>query len=370
MDIDELNRRLLDLSESEKAYRSGATYDWTMIANISEGGCPDLETTTIKLTGDIASSNGSTPLRSPHQAHAENTGSNTCRPLPLQGRFFLRQTSRFNAVPEHTHAYMEMNYVYAGTCPQRINGHDILLKENQVLLLDSNCPHAVPALRESDIMISLAISKPYLRELLSDSLDPNSLVSAFLLTAINEQADHRHYVRFHTQSNRRVRCFFQELLCEYFDPSSSAEIIILHLLQLILIELVNAYERDYEQRNLERERARVSVIPIIRYIEQNYLTCTQESVAEHFYISPNYVSTLLKKHTGMTYRQVVQAQKLGRAASLLRTTDLAISEIARSSGYENQSFFYRKFKERYGELPAAYRERAQANRASVPTSGE
>lgn len=340
MEIEELNHRLFDLTQSERAYRSGERYDWAH------------SNRAIVYDGHSMVQMGDEVLEG---SHALRPRTSNGQPLPLEGRFMLKKNSRFNPVPEHIHTYMEMSYVYAGTCHQHVNGRAVTLRENQVLLLDSNCPHSIGELGPNDVTISVVVSKPYLRQLLADALDNSSMVSNFLLNVLNEQTDHNRYVRFRTQGNRRIRRYFQELLCEYYEPSTGAETIILHLLQLILAELVNAYEDAYTHHEQEKQGRRVSVVPIIRYIEDNYLTCTQESVAEHFYISPNYVSTLLKKHTGMTYRQVVQAQKLGRAASLLRNTDLAIAEIARSSGYENQSFFYRKFKERYGCLPAEYR---------------
>ena len=82
-------------------------------------------------------------------------------------------------------------------------------------------------------------------------------------------------------------------------------------------------------------------------------------MAEHFAVSPNYVTVLLKRHTGMTYVQAVQAQRLGHAASMLRNTGRTIDDIAREVGYENQSFFYRKFRAQYGMNPAAYRAQHQ-----------
>ena len=68
-------------------------------------------------------------------------------------RFQLQKSgnSRFNPVPEHVHSHIELSYVYAGTCPQRIDGRDITLRENQALLLDTDCPHAVGALGQEDI---------------------------------------------------------------------------------------------------------------------------------------------------------------------------------------------------------------------------
>ena len=56
---------------------------------------------------------------------------------------------------------------------------------------------------------------------------------------------------------------------------------------------------------------------IIRYIEDHYKTCTQQSVSEHFHISPNYVSRVLKKHMGFTYMQLVHEKRLTVAAMSL-----------------------------------------------------
>ena len=43
------------------------------------------------------------------------------------------------------------------------------------------------------------------------------------------------------------------------------------------------------------------------------------------------------------------------AVLLLLDTDLAIEEIALDVGYENQSYFFRQFRKRYGMTPRRYR---------------
>ena len=43
------------------------------------------------------------------------------------------------------------------------------------------------------------------------------------------------------------------------------------------------------------------------------------------------------------------------AVHLLCDTKLSIEEIALDVGYENQSYFFRQFKERYGMTPHKYR---------------
>ena len=52
----------------------------------------------------------------------------------------IRKNSRFNAVPEHVHDYVEMSYVYRGRCPQTVAGERLELRRNEVLLLDALCP--------------------------------------------------------------------------------------------------------------------------------------------------------------------------------------------------------------------------------------
>ena len=147
--------------------------------------------------------------------------------------------------------------------------------------------------------------------------------------------------------------FFQELFCECYDPSVNSSDIILHLFYTIMAELINVYENEFAKD--ERFEYNVPIVPMIRYIEKNFRTCTLESVADFFHISPNYVSILLKKYTDLTYMQMIQMQKLKYAENLLKSTDFSITEITHMAGYKNVSFFNKKFQEKYHCSPADYR---------------
>lgn len=339
MEIEELNRRLTSLSASEFSYRAGERYDWSG-AGTFELVC-GREVMRLK---DGAFSAGPAPGRDR-------------APIPIDRELYIRRHSRFNPMPEHVHSYVEMSYVYRGGCPQTVNGEEVRLLENQVLLLDSDCPHAIGALGEDDIMVSVCLQPALLRRCLDETRAGDDWLTDFLISSLDEQSDHSRYVLFHGQDNRRLRRFFQELLCEYFDPSSHADKIILRLFQLIIAELMNVYESDYVRREKERSASGVSVVSVVRYIQEHFLDCTLDGVAECFFVTPNYLSALLKKKTGRSYLQLVQDQKLGHAASLLSTGSATVEEAARAVGYENLSFFYRKFREAYGCSPAEWRRR-------------
>lgn len=265
----------------------------------------------------------------------------------------VKKNSRFNPVPEHIHSYVELNYVYSGTCPQSIDLKPVVLKKHQVLLIDSDCPHSIDALGENDVMISILISKEFLREHLFSQLSKDSILSHFFIQAMTEKTNHDHYLLFHSENNRRIPLFFQEFFCEFFDPSINSADILNHLFYLIMAELVNVYENDLAKDKTPASVGQVA--PIIRYMERNFRTCTLESLSEIFHLSPNYITTLLKKHTKTGYIQLIQNLKLDYAARLLKNTRLSVAEIAGEAGYENVSFFYKKFTARFGCSPKDYR---------------
>jgi YesN/AraC family two-component response regulator len=67
------------------------------------------------------------------------------------------------------------------------------------------------------------------------------------------------------------------------------------------------------------------------------------------------LSKLIKQSTGFTFQELLQRKRFQKAVMLLLDTDLSVEEIAEAVGYENLSYFYRQFKERYGRTPRKYR---------------
>ena len=338
MNLKALHHYLTTLSPSEEKYRNGYVYDgWK---DMPRKQCNGVEYTILDL--DVAYS----PLDNKPADHSPGLNAEL-------SEISIKKNSRFSAVPEHIHTHIEINYVYSGSCPQVIDGHPITLQKNQVLLIDTNCPHSIAPLGENDIMISIIPKTDFLREHMFNQFSNDSILSRFFINAINEKTDHDHYLLFHSENDRRIPMFFNELFCECFDPSINSTDIIMHLFYTIMAELINVYEDDLTKGNSYSHNS--VVIPMLRYIERNFRTCTQESVADFFHISPNYVTRLLKKYTGMTYIQLIQAQKLQTAANLLKQTTLPVTEIAQRAGYENVTFFYKKFQEKYHCQPGEYR---------------
>ena len=68
-----------------------------------------------------------------------------------------------------------------------------------------------------------------------------------------------------------------------------------------------------------------------------------------------YTGILVKKVLGYTFTDYVKRKRCSLAAKMLVETSLSVEQIINEIGYENQSFFRKMFKEKYGETPLKYR---------------
>jgi|HigsolmetaAR203D_1030402.scaffolds.fasta_scaffold01514_12 two-component system response regulator YesN len=88
---------------------------------------------------------------------------------------------------------------------------------------------------------------------------------------------------------------------------------------------------------------------IIAYIREHYREqITLQQLADHLYLSPNYLCNLFKQGTGMTIFEYIKRFRIEVVKHLLETTPLRVYEIAEQTGFNNSSYLCRVFKESTG----------------------
>ena len=104
---------------------------------------------------------------------------------------------------------------------------------------------------------------------------------------------------------------------------------------------------DYKARQLRE---------IVGYLGEHFtarLSLTE--VAAHFGLSPQYFSTFFKENFGRTFTQHVNSLRIEQAARLLRETDLPVMDVGFTVGFDNFSYFIKRFRSVYGVSPSHYR---------------
>ena len=85
------------------------------------------------------------------------------------------------------------------------------------------------------------------------------------------------------------------------------------------------------------------------------------TLSDQFDLTPNYLSSLLKKRLGVRFTDYLIRLRLERAKELLRTTQRPVRQVAEAVGYYSLSYFTKLFIDKVGCSPAEYRNRPQAD---------
>lgn len=105
----------------------------------------------------------------------------------------------------------------------------------------------------------------------------------------------------------------------------------------------------------------IYVAHAVRYIQNHYSEPIRiDDIARYVGLNRSYLSTLFKKHTGLSPLKFLQNFRITRAAHLLSMTQLSIASIAFSCGYQEPESFHKIFRKSTGLSPSQYRLRERS----------
>ena len=124
------------------------------------------------------------------------------------------------------------------------------------------------------------------------------------------------------------------------------------LLRKLTMEEEHKGEQGKNNRMQEYSAATKEMVSVI---EENYgMRLGLDSFAEKFRLTPEYLSNLFAKETGMTFSNYLKKVRIEKAKELILTTDMKIYEVACSVGYPDQKYFSKVFKEYTGVSAKQY----------------
>lgn len=96
---------------------------------------------------------------------------------------------------------------------------------------------------------------------------------------------------------------------------------------------------------------------LLQYVDQNYTSSglCLTTAADFLKTSVYTVSRIFKEVTGYGFKEYITERRLQQAGYLLRDSDLSITEVAASCGFESTNYFTAVFRMKYGMPPAKYR---------------
>nr|WP_315154049.1 helix-turn-helix transcriptional regulator [uncultured Flavobacterium sp.] len=118
------------------------------------------------------------------------------------------------------------------------------------------------------------------------------------------------------------------------------------------------YQRQFLTRKINNHKILQNVEKIIDdYFKEDSITGlpSVHYVAQSLNLSPMYLSNLLKAITGQTTQQHIHEKLIEKAKLKLTTTDLTVSEIAYTLGFEHSQSFSKLFKTKTNLSPSEFK---------------
>lgn len=268
-------------------------------------------------------------------------------------KIVVSRQDRYVEVLPHQHDYIELCYLWSGSCGQTIEGKKIVTGEGDVCIFDTQAVHSIEPGGENDILVNILMSREFFDSAFLSRMPRQGIVSEFLAESVTKSRKKQHYLYFKAHRNSRVREIMEEIISEYYTRDIGMEEVMESYVIILFTELLRVWrDETRKQASVSRE---VQILELLAYIEKNYETCTLPQMGKAFGMHGNYLTALLKEKTGRSFVEHVQEQRLKKARTLLETTELPLSELIPLCGYNNMNFFYRKFREAEGCTPARYR---------------
>ena len=157
-----------------------------------------------------------------------------------------------------------------------------------------------------------------------------------------------------TKKQEEYRKIFEGLSRHSDSPLESDRIKMFSL----ILELVYLLDKD-SKKQLYRDRLKSGnyeiIENVIEHIKENLTSdLSLSAVASYASLSPIHFHNCFKAATGKTLHEYVEEQRIKKAAGLLVSTDLTLTEISYECGFSSQSYFSYAFKRKMKITPREY----------------
>ncbi|MCQ2202996.1 MAG: AraC family transcriptional regulator [Bacteroidales bacterium] len=263
---------------------------------------------------------------------------------------FDRYKDDFN-YPLHYHPEYELNYICDCKDATRIVGDSIeQIGEFELCLVGPNLYHDWQKGKCEVVKTSREITTQFV-----PTLFPKELLSKDIIKPIADLLKRaEHGVLFTAETAQRI----EPLLSELAQTKGFEAYLIF---QRIMYELaVSPDQRTLASESFQKDNtvffdARMERIH--NFIMQNHNQKVMlTDVAQHLNMAPVTVTRLIKQRTGKSFIDFLNDIRLGFATRMMVDSDMNISEICFSCGFNNISNFNRIFKKRQGLTPTEFRQ--------------
>lgn len=246
-----------------------------------------------------------------------------------------------SSMPRSMHMHkdiVEVLLVYEGSGMYIIEGNKYTAKKGDLIFFNSNVLHDEFGGLGTDLeTYTIGFSHLHLKHLPKNQLLPNNYYPIISLDEYFPDILNLLELMQHNIEDTQMKEFCHTLT------------------QAFIVKICSIIER----KGVTKENSEHSLsIKIKNYIDNHYKeNISLEKIAQAVTVNRYYLAHTFKATTGFSPMQYVTRRRIGEAQNLLINTDMSITQIAASVGYNNSNYFQNVFRQNVGLTPGSYRQK-------------
>ncbi|MBC7882209.1 MAG: helix-turn-helix transcriptional regulator [Anaerolineae bacterium] len=264
----------------------------------------------------------------------------------------------------HAHQDLEILYFHAGSGTHQIGTHTFLLQPGSLYFIAPQTLHCLQAHQGSQFFI-ITFDLKFLPPTSSVAADHDPYRLPLLAPfALQKQ------LQFHLKPELalQIEQLCLTLLQEKNNHCPCAQDIQRALLTILIGHAFRSHAEVIQNlmpQTVPTARKKEVLVRTLRLIDEGFhQKLSLEEAAGQLYLSSCHLAHLLKRETGKTFVDLLTEKRLEKSSQLLLHTELSINEIASRVGFEDAAYFTKRFRQKVGLSPKAYRAHHTDNRPS------
>lgn len=270
--------------------------------------------------------------------------------LPLR-RYTSELTPLHPSVPLHWHEELEFARIMEGCARYQIGQQDFTVQEGDLLLIQPHMLHSAAQIDRTYMRSETFVF--HMNFLAGSAADACSfkyftpLAKGTLFLPNRLSCSHPHY--------EAVDKVFKQIYDCYEKQDYGYELALkTYFFDLFRLLFQNGLVASPERTDSSFSHSE-KLKKILQYIQLHFAEeLSVAGLAEFCHLSPYYFMHFFKENTGMTFVEYLNSYRLRQAAMMLEKGDYSIIDAALGCGFNNISYFHKKFREYYGMTPKMF----------------
>lgn len=264
----------------------------------------------------------------------------------------IRPHTRFVHFPKHTHNYIEVVYMCQGSTTHFIDGAKVVLRAGELLFLNQHAVQEILPAGKDDIAVNFIILREFFDTAFQMIGGEENLLRDFLVGCLRSNTAYERFLHFQVADVLPVQNLIENMVWTLLHNQPNKRSINQVTMGLLFLQLIHYTDKI---RTNEDAYEQDLIFQVLRYIDEHYRDGELTQLAQIMGYDICWLSRMIKRLSGRTYKELLQIKRLNQASFLLLNTRLTANDISVAVGYDNTSYFYRIFKARYGHSPREYR---------------